>query len=126
MQREPLYLADILDASDAIAALIEGFDKATFLADPRTQAAVAFHLSNIGEAARNISDELKHRYPWIEWHKARTMRNVLAHQYFAINWSIVWDTATHDIPVLRGHIATVLTAEFPDIDVDDERYSLDS
>jgi uncharacterized protein with HEPN domain len=76
MQHEPLYLADIIVAADAIARLIAGFDDASFVADERTRAAVAFHLSTIGEAVRAVSDDIKGRHPHIAWSRARKMRNI--------------------------------------------------
>jgi uncharacterized protein with HEPN domain len=58
MQHDRLYLGDIVEAADAIAVLIQGFDEAAFLADLRTWRTVAFHLASIGEAIRGISDDV--------------------------------------------------------------------
>lgn len=114
MPHDRLYLADIVEAADTIALLLQGFDETAFLADLRTQAAVAFHIANIGEAVNGISASLKQRYSHVSWAQARSMRNFLAHRYFAIDWSIVWEAATHDLPLLRQQIASILAAEFPD------------
>src|SRR4051794_7137238 len=119
MQRELLYLADIVEAADEIAALIAGYNKASFVADSRTHAAVTFYIANIGEAVRNISDEIKDRYLQAARYKARTMRNIITHQYFAIEWPIVWDTAADDILVLRNQVAAILASEYPDMDLNE-------
>ena len=36
------------------------------------------------------------------------MRNFAIHEYFSVDWKTVWDTATHDIPILRSRIAAIL------------------
>jgi uncharacterized protein with HEPN domain len=56
---------------------------------------------------------MKQRYPAIAWVQARDLRNLIAHRYFAIDWSIIWDTATVSVPLLRPQIAAILEAEFP-------------
>lgn len=114
MQRDRLYLADILDASDKIERFVGGHDASTFMVDEQAQSAVAFQLSIIGEAIRSLPDDLKQRYPEVAWQDARSMRNIIAHQYFAIDWQTIWDTAVRDIPVVRQQIAAILSAESSD------------
>ena len=41
-------------------------------------------------------------------------RNLVVHEYFGLNWPIVWDTAKMLVPVLREQVARVLSAEFPE------------
>ena len=113
MQHERLYLVDILDACDKIGRFIAGHDASKFMADEQAQSAVAFQLSIIGEATRRLSDDLKQRYPNVAWQDARSMRNLIAHQYFAIDWLTVWDTAVRDIPALRQQLNAIMAAEFP-------------
>ena len=71
-----------------------------FLEDPRTVRAVAFELTTIGEAAKNIPMEIQERYPDIPWGKMQGIRNVLVHEYFRIDEEILWKTTTEDIPAL--------------------------
>ena len=77
---------------------------------------MAFQFSIIGEAVRNLPDDLKQRYPDVAWVNARNLRNLIAHRYFAISWPIIWDTATLAIPVLRSQIAAIIDTEFSDVD----------
>jgi uncharacterized protein with HEPN domain len=114
MEHVRLYLADILEASDRINRFIAGHDAAIFIIDELAQSAVAFQLSIIGEATRRLPDDLKQRYPTVAWQDARSMRNLIAHQYFAIDWMTVWDTVASDIPALRQQVATIVATEFPD------------
>jgi uncharacterized protein with HEPN domain len=57
----------------------------TFIADERTLDAVAYNLQIIGEAVKNIPEQLRDRHPQIEWRKIAGLRDILAHAYFAIN-----------------------------------------
>lgn len=114
MQHERLYLHDILEAADAIARFVEDTSRDAFLADSEKQSAVAFQFLIIGEAVRNLPDEMKSRYPDIAWGRARNLRNLIAHHYFAIDWSIIWDTATLSVPQLGTQISRILAAEFPE------------
>jgi len=114
MRTEALYLDDILDAADAIARFLRAIEKETFLSDELYQSAVLQKLAVIGEAASRLSAEFRGRHGEIEWRDIIGLRNLAVHQYFGINWEIVWDTAVQGVPVLREQIAAILAAEFPD------------
>lgn len=62
----------------------------------------------IGEAAAHISPETRAAYPEIPWRRIVAFRNFAVHTYFAVDWSIVWITATEDTPALREQVAEVL------------------
>jgi uncharacterized protein with HEPN domain len=74
-------------------------------------------LTIIGEASARISDELKSRYPEIEWKAIIGFRNIVVHAYFSINWKTVWETAVNRIAPLREQIYTILKYEFPDFEL---------
>jgi len=76
--------------------------------DKFTQHCVQKSLEIIGEAAKNISDEEKARCPQISWHELTGMRNKLTHEYFGINWEIVWNVLVNDIPQLKLCIEKLL------------------
>lgn len=89
-------------ATDA-RAFIEGLSKEDFLADKRTQQAVVMSLVIIGEAAARLMDqhaEVIVRYPLVPWRNIRGMRNRIAHGYFEVDFSIVWDTVQRALPEL--------------------------
>ncbi|MEW6679932.1 MAG: HepT-like ribonuclease domain-containing protein [bacterium] len=62
-----------------------------FLEDIKTQDAVVRNLEIIGEAAKNISEELKKKYPRIQWKDLAGVRDKLIHHYFGVNFDIVWN-----------------------------------
>lgn len=68
-------------------------------------------LEIIGETANNISKECQSRYPNIPWKDMIGMRNRLVHVYFGINYGIVWQTVTENLPILLTEIKTVIEQE---------------
>ena len=96
-----LYLDDILEAIDRIREYVQGMDDEGFFSDRKTQDAVVRNLEVIGEASRNLSDELKARSNGIEWSKIIAFRNILAHEYFGVSIPIVWDIVQNKLDLLR-------------------------
>ena len=66
MRPETLYLADIIEAAEAIAEFVQGLDELAFTQDAKTQSAVIQKLIVIGEAAARLPQDFKDRYPQIE------------------------------------------------------------
>jgi uncharacterized protein with HEPN domain len=106
-----LYLEDIVTACEKIDRYSSGMNFDQFKADDRTYDAVIRNLEIIGEAARNISLDVREQYPAIEWRGVSAFRNILAHQYFAIKDEIVWDVVCNKIPLLNEQIQEILKAE---------------
>ncbi len=96
-----LYLDNILESISRIFSYIERMDFDGFAADQKTVDAVVRNLEIIGEAARNLSDEIKQSLTEVEWKKIVGMRNILAHEYFGINNQIIWDIVQTKLPPLK-------------------------
>lgn len=62
--------------------------------------AVLRNLLVIGEASKNLPDFVKNQYPLIEWKKISGLRDIIAHAYFGIDNSILWDVVSNKIPEL--------------------------
>lgn len=116
MRPDALYLDDIVEAADAIARFLTGVDRAALLASDLHQSAVLQKLMVIGEAAARLSHEFRGLHSEVAWADIIGMRNAAAHAYFGVNWSIIWETAVADVPHLRGQVAAILEAEYPDSD----------
>jgi uncharacterized protein with HEPN domain len=82
-------------------------DRAGFLADRTRQAAVLHELTVIGEAASRLSAEFRNAHETVPWSKIIAFRNVVVHEYFALSWEIIWNTATELVPALRRQVATI-------------------
>ena len=106
MRPERLYLQDILDACDAIERFLRRTDETAFMQDELVQSAVLQKL--IGEAAARLPRSFTERHPEIEWVDIVAFCNIAVHEYFAVDWKIVWVTATEDVPLLREKIKALL------------------
>ena len=109
MSRElRLYLTDILIAGEKVLRYTEGMNFENFVADDRTFDAVIRNLQIIGEAVKNIPDDVRELNPEIEWRKIAGLRDILAHAYFQIEDEIIWDVVQNKVPLLLGVVSQLL------------------
>ena len=109
MKNDKVYLQHILDSIDTIEMYIENIEKDEFLNDPKlVNDGVVRQLEIIGEATKNISEEYRRGHPEVEWSKVIGMRNRIAHEYFYIDYEVVWDTVKRDLPKLKEQIQRLL------------------
>ncbi len=118
MRREPSFLKDILSSCRKIEAIVRATNEDSFLKDEILPAAVLHHLTVIGEAISRLSVDLKERHTEVPWRQIVAVRHRIVHAYFDLDWQILWDAATGDIPELRRQIFAILTAEFPESESD--------
>ena len=103
-----LYLKDILAAMDSIEAFVGEMDLETFQADDKTSSAVIRKFEIIGEAARQIPEEIRQTYPQVPWKEMAGMPDRLIHFYFGVNYRLVWRTIKEDIPTAKLQIQRTL------------------
>ncbi len=108
MRREQLYLADIQGAVDDIAVFIGGRSRDEFLGDDLVRSAVLHKLTVIGEATARLPKRFRDRFPGVPWADIIGFRNIVVHSYFAVDWEIVWTTATVDVPQLGEQVRAIL------------------
>jgi uncharacterized protein with HEPN domain len=114
MRREELYLADIVESADSIQQFLSSISPADFLQNDLVRSAVLQKLTIIGEAAARLPKEFQAKHQEIEWADIVGFRNIAVHAYFSVDWSIVWATATSDVPGLKSMITQILAEEYPD------------
>ncbi|MCK9565509.1 MAG: DUF86 domain-containing protein [Methanothrix sp.] len=78
------------------------------MADEVLRRACVKSLEIIGEASRNISDDLKTAHPEIPWRQMIGMRNKLVHHYFGVDWEIVNDALKNELPEIKLKLAKIL------------------
>lgn len=83
-------LEDIIDSGRKIMDYTAGLTLDHFINDSKTVDAVIRNFEIIGEAANRLPEEFKEKHPQIDWHKVRGFRNRIVHDYFGIDYSIVW------------------------------------
>ena len=107
MDKNKLRLEDILNSIGNIESFLQNKRFEDINTDLLLQSAIMAQLMILGEAANRISNDFKSLHPNVEWQKATDMRNVLIHEYFGIEWKIVWDTINEDLPKLKDQIKQI-------------------
>ncbi|WP_394345013.1 HepT-like ribonuclease domain-containing protein [Echinicola soli] len=77
----------------------------------KTVDAVIRNFEIIGEAAKNVSEEIKGKYPGVPWHEMYLLRNKVSHEYFGIDYEIIWHIAIHSLPENKAQIEKILSEE---------------
>jgi uncharacterized protein with HEPN domain len=108
MRDYTLYLKDILAAIDSIERFTAGMDLDTFQADDKTTSAVMRKLEVIGEAAKQIPDQICQRYTQVPWREMAGMRDKLIHFYFGVDYRLVWRTIEERLPQVKREIQRIL------------------
>ena len=78
-----------------------------FIEDPKTIDAVVRNFEIIGEATNQLPDDVKLQNQNIDWHRIRGMRNRLIHQYFGIDYEIIWGVITNYLPHLADNLKLI-------------------
>lgn len=91
-KREPLLLIeDIIDSANKILDYTRSLSFEEFTKDGKTIDAVIRNFEIIGEAANRLPEDFKDKHTNIDWHRIRGFRNRIVHDYFGIDYSIVWE-----------------------------------
>ena len=114
MRRDDAYLLDILIAARKALKFVDGIDRNEFEDDEVIQNAVIRPLEIIGEASARVSSSFRKAHADIPWKDMIGMRNRLLHEYFRVDYGIVWDTIQNDLPKLIELIEPMVPKEDED------------
>jgi uncharacterized protein with HEPN domain len=102
-----LLLEDIVEAGHKILVYTEGLSYEEFTNDSKTVDAVVRNFEIIGEAVSRIPEDFKEQHLDIDWYRIRGFRNRIVHEYFGIDYSIVWLIKESFLPNLLTRLSTL-------------------
>lgn len=109
MTKDPaIFLNHILDSINAIERYLSGVTEEHFYSSEEKQDLVVRRLEIIGEATKNIPSEFRVKNPEIPWKRMAGMRDIVIHQYYNVDYKIVWDTVTNFLPLLKKQIKKLI------------------
>lgn len=106
-----MFLEDIQIAMNKIAEYIDGYDFNLFKNDNKTIDAVIINFEVIGEASKNLNEEIKNKYPNVPWKEMYYLRNRVSSEYFGVDYNIIWDIAKNHLPENKKQIDLILDQE---------------
>jgi len=80
----------------------------TFASDETLRRAFVRSLEIVGEAAKKVPEDFRAQHPVVEWRARAGMRDRLIHDYFGVDFELVWDVVRRHVPALRAQIAAIL------------------
>ena len=108
MRNYRLYISDILDCIIKINDFIGDMDFDAFLKNELVSSAVILKIIIIGEASKNVPEEIKIKYPEPPWKDMAAIRDKIAHCYFGIDFDIVWEVIKGQLPIIEPQMERIL------------------
>lgn len=107
--REPIIiLEDMYNSVNKIIEYTGGLQYNDFVKDRKTADAVLRNLTVLGEAAKNMPDNYTKQHPDIEWTKIARSRHIIVHDYFNVDYEIIWKIITDYLPPLKIKLEELL------------------
>jgi len=103
-----VYLLQILDLIEKIESYTHG-GRDEFMASPMIQDAVIRNFEIIGEAVKQVSEQVKTEHPEIPWRNIAGFRDILIHRYMGVDLEAVWNVVVSEIPTLKSVIIEILS-----------------
>lgn len=107
-ERDAAYLWDMLQSARDAREMLEGRSLEAYLQDRLRRLALERALEIVGEAARRVTETFQSTHGEIEWRAIIGQRNILAHQYGAIDHERLYATGTGSIPRLIAALERIL------------------
>lgn len=106
--RDVYRLQHMLDAASEIMSFLDGRTRSDLETDRKLALSIVALYQILGEAAKNVSPEIRRQKPEMEWTQIARMRDRIAHGYFDIDFDILWDTAQNKLPSLVSQVSSLL------------------
>lgn len=115
MQRDAVYLADILSAAADLQEFMRSASFEAFCSNKALRYAMLHALTVIGEASSKISPELRARHGEVPWQRIAAVRHRIVHDYSRLDYELLWQVVTVFAPELAEEVAIIFHAEFPNL-----------
>jgi len=102
-----VFIEHISECIDLIGDYVRGKTKKDFFSSKQLQDSVIRRIEIIGEAVKNLPEDLKNEYPGIPWKRISGMRDILIHEYFGIDLELTWRVAKSEIPKFKKQISGI-------------------
>jgi uncharacterized protein with HEPN domain len=106
-----LYLEDMLQSMERINEYLGNLDFRKFKINYLVVDAIIRNFEIIGEASKNIPNDIQKKYPNIPWRKMYGLRNLIAHEYFGIDYEMIWEIAKNNLPQNRDDLKIMIEKE---------------
>lgn len=106
---DTVYLRHILEGIERIERYTASLGEEDFKHDELRQDGVIRQLSIIGEAVKQLSEDVREDHPSVPWKDIAGMRDKLIHDYFGVDLEAVWDTVTKDLKPLKKVVKRILS-----------------
>jgi len=108
------FLQHILSETQYLMAHSRGLTKTEFLGDETLKRAFVRGLEIIGEAAKQIPEEVRQKYNHIDWRAIAGMRDRLIHDYLGVDYDLVWDVIVTKVAVVQREVEQIVRHEVAD------------
>lgn len=105
---QPEFLKHILDECSYILKVTTGKTSEEVFADETLSRAIVRSLEVMGEATKRLDPDFKTLHPHIEWKKIAATRDIMIHDYFGIDYDIVWSIITDKLPDLEHYLKEII------------------
>lgn len=106
--RSELFLEDLIESMEIVMEYLDGLTYEEFENDRMRIDAVLRNIQIIGEAARNIPDDIREKNPGVPWGRIVGLRNIVVHAYFGVDLEIIWKIGKENIPETKPMIVRIL------------------
>lgn len=106
-----LFIQDMLECARKVIRYTQGMTQDEFFTTDLEYDAVLRNLEILGEAAKQIPQALRDKYPQVDWRGIAGLRDILAHAYFSLDEDTLWDIITNKVPAVIPELEAILAQE---------------